>query len=96
VTHGAVLPELRPEHMLGPGVEEVPMEALTKTPMKPTSAMKEHLAAVKSRTKLAVRPVPPTNHTGREPSPPVRLVCASSNFAHDGFDTEESIGNHCH
>ena len=69
--HGAVLPELKPEHTLGPGVEEMPMEALTKTPMKPTSAMKDHLAAVKSRTKLAVRPhLPtcpsPTNHTGQE------------------------------
>lgn len=72
MTHGAVLPELRPEHTLGPGVEEMPMEALTKTPMKPTSAMKDHLAAVKSRTKLAVRPISPTNLTGRERC---RLTC---------------------
>jgi hypothetical protein len=45
---------LREEHTLGPGVEEMATSALHKTPTKPTAAMKQHLADVKSRTKLAV------------------------------------------
>ena len=44
-------PPISPEHVLGEGVEIIPLIPPVKKPFKPTPEMKAHLADVKARTK---------------------------------------------
>ena len=54
---------LNPEHILGEGVQLMPVLSPVKKPFKPTPEMKAHLADVKARTKeratkVCSRPLP--------------------------------------
>jgi len=67
--------ELKPEHALGKSVEVLPNSVPKKTPMKPTDAMKAHLADVKARTKSGAA------HVERRPHFEAAAACRAGSSA---------------